>query len=110
MSAISSNLDAARDRLREESPAYLTVQEVAELARCEHKSVRRAINDGRLTAFRGPKRILIREDDARGWIEARPVLTGEQTPRRMPRRPSPRAASRGSVADLRAIEERMVGR
>jgi excisionase family DNA binding protein len=31
---------------------YLTIQEVAELARCEHRSVRRAINSGHLRAFR----------------------------------------------------------
>jgi len=32
--------------------AYLTVREVALLARCEHKSVRRAISTGALAAFR----------------------------------------------------------
>jgi excisionase family DNA binding protein len=88
---------------------YLTVQEVADLARCEHKSVRRAITAGRLVAFRGPKRILVRDEDARAWIEARPIHS-EETPRRLPRRPSPRASETGSVADILAIEERMVGR
>ena len=50
---------------------YLTVQEVAELARCEHKAVRRAIRQGTLRAFRPTKRLLIREDDATAWIEGR---------------------------------------
>src|SRR5437764_3428640 len=44
--------------------SYLTVEEVARLARCEHRSVRRAIRSGRLRAFRPVRKILIREDDA----------------------------------------------
>ncbi len=52
---------------------YLTVREVAVLARCEHKSVRRAIVAGRLRAFQPTNKLLIREDDAYAWIEGRPV-------------------------------------
>jgi len=48
---------------------YMTVQEVAEVARCEHKAVRAAIRSGLLRAFRPAGRLLIRPDDARAWIE-----------------------------------------
>lgn len=90
---------------------YLTVQEVAELARCEHKAVRRAIRQGALRAFQPAKRLLIREDDARAWIESR-LVAGMPTP--SPRLPSPRPGSTarqrtGSVAALREIERKAVG-
>ena len=85
---------------------YLTVQEVAELARCEHKAVRRAISQGALRAFRPTRRLLIRAGDAEAWIEScvvadtprqtsQPVLNGPGKSRR------PRA---GSVASLLEIE------
>jgi excisionase family DNA binding protein len=51
------------------SERYMTVQEVAEVARCEHKAVRGAIRSGLLRAFRPAGRLLIRPDDARAWIE-----------------------------------------
>jgi excisionase family DNA binding protein len=87
---------------------YLTVREVADLARCEHKAVRRAISSGQLLAFRVAGRLLVREADARAWIEARPVTGRVDEPvrtrlasklSRPTRRPLP-----GSVADLRTIE------
>jgi excisionase family DNA binding protein len=91
---------------------YLTVHEVAAMARCEHKSVRRAIASGRLRAFRPTTRLLIRDDDARAWIEARPVATTVLAPsrRRAPSRPrrTPQSQSHGSVADLREIEREAV--
>ncbi|MBV8943126.1 MAG: helix-turn-helix domain-containing protein [Solirubrobacterales bacterium] len=82
---------------------YLTVEEVAELARCEHRSVRRAINSGRLRAFRPTRKILVREDDARAWIESRPVVIATFPPSRSPRR-SLAGSGTGSVARLQAIE------
>lgn len=86
---------------------YLTVQEVADLARCEHKAVRRAIADGRLRAFRPANRLLVREEDARAWIEGRVAFeaTERQPERRRSSRPS--RATQGSVADLRAIERQV---
>jgi excisionase family DNA binding protein len=84
---------------------YLTVQEVAELARCEHRSVRRAISAGRLRAFRPTRRILVREDDARAWIESRRAAGLVAQPERRPIRPA-QASAVGSVARLRAIEGR----
>lgn len=83
---------------------YLTVREVAELARCEHKAVRCAIADGRLRAFQPANRLLIRDEDARAWIEGRLAPGPIATP--PPRRRTARATAgaRGSVADLKAIE------
>jgi excisionase family DNA binding protein len=88
--------DRARDRLKELSPPpeYLTVQEVAELARCGHKAVRRAITLGQLEAFRTAERILVREPDARAWIEARPV------------RATPGRQRSSTVAQMRAMQKR----
>jgi excisionase family DNA binding protein len=87
---------------------YLTVREVAELARCEHKAVRRAITAGRLRAFQPVNRLLIREDDARAWIEGRLVTqAAECQPARRRASSSSRAAARGSVADLKAIERQV---
>ena len=80
-----------------------TVDEVAQLARCEHRSVRRAIRSGRLRAFRSTRKILIREDDARAWIESRPALDPPRQPARRPPAPRP-AGGPGTVARLKAIE------
>jgi excisionase family DNA binding protein len=85
---------------------YLTVQEVAELARCEHKAVRRAISQGSLRAFRPTKRLLIRAEDAEAWIESCVVA---DAPRRIsePALTSPAKRRReraGSVSSLLEIE------
>ena len=92
--------------------AYLTVREVATMARCEHKSVRRAIAAGRLRAFQPTNKLLIREDDACAWIEDRPVsLTGSAPNlRSAPSRRRPMLGSQlaGSVDDLREIERKAV--
>lgn len=85
-----------------ETPAYLTVREVAALARCEHKAVRRAIAAGRLIAFQPAKKLLIREDDARAWIEGRPAHAEAPAPRPGRRRHAP--SGPGAVAKLREIE------
>jgi excisionase family DNA binding protein len=85
-----------------DAPAYLTVQEVAALARCEHKAVRRAIAGGHLIAFQPAKKLLIREDDARAWIEGRPTSAQTRVPRPGRRRRGPSGPA--SVAKLREIE------
>jgi excisionase family DNA binding protein len=86
---------------------YLTIREVAELARCEHKAVRRAITDGRLRAFQPANRLLVREEDALTWIEGSlPAVPAEPSPQRR-RTPRPSHSGRGSVADLKAIERRL---
>lgn len=50
---------------------YLTVQEVAAYARVDVKTIRRAISDGRLRAFKPVRKLLIREDDVPAWISSR---------------------------------------
>lgn len=109
-----ANSLAARAISRSITPVtvYLTVREVATMARCEHKAVRRAIAAGRLRAFRPTNRLLIREDDASAWIEGRPVAV--TVPPSSPRRATGRSGRTrqsqrpGSVADLREIERKAV--
>jgi excisionase family DNA binding protein len=101
-SEISTNLDAARERLKAQVEAvpYLTVEEAAKLARCDPKTVRRAIAGGDLRAFRPANRLLFLEADVRGWVEARPVVA-------IPSRPRPTRRRRqvpGSVQALRDLE------
>jgi hypothetical protein len=89
---------------------YLTVPEVAELARCEHKAVRRAIASGLLIAFRPAHKLLIRELDARAWIESRPVRVSATTSERVRRTGLQRSRPRpGSVDDLLRIEREATG-
>jgi excisionase family DNA binding protein len=104
--------DAARNAATRAQSVYLTVREVAALARCEHKSVRRAIAAGRLRAFRPINKLLIRDDDARGWIEGRPTTPTARrsevpTPGRGRRRRRP-SQELASVAELREIDREVV--
>jgi excisionase family DNA binding protein len=96
---------------------YLTIQEVAQLARCEHRTVRRAIRSGELNASLIGGRWIVREDAVEAWFEARAnhrILSvsrvGVAPTRRS--RPQPSAKSGpprpGSVADLEAIRERIL--
>jgi excisionase family DNA binding protein len=86
---------------------YLTVREVAELARCEHKAVRRAIAGGRLRAFQPANRLLIRDEDARAWIEGHLAVEPAEPPKRRRQTARPAPAAHGSVADLKAIERQV---
>ncbi len=88
---------------------YLTVREVAELARCEHKTVRRAIADRRLRAFQPAHRVLIREDDAQDWIEGRVAAPSSSAALALRRTSRRTPVGRGSVADLKAIERQAAG-
>jgi excisionase family DNA binding protein len=108
MTEISDQLSEARDRLRDQaasSPNYLTVPEVAELARCEHKAVRKAVHDGLLPAFSPSRKLLIRESDAVQWVESRPVRIGQRPP--APRPSRPRREPPGSVKQLREMQREM---
>ncbi len=82
------------------------------MARCEHKSVRRAIAAGGLPAFQPANRLLIREDDAYAWIEARPAartISPSDRRRAASRQRRARQSQRpGSVSDLRDIERKAV--
>jgi excisionase family DNA binding protein len=61
---------------------YLTVVEVAELARCHKGTVRSAIHNGTLKGFELAGRLLIRRADARTWIEAKPATPTDSPHRR----------------------------
>ena len=96
------------------SSPYLTVQEVAELARCEHRTVRRAIQAGQLKASLVGGRWIVKDSAVEEWIEgcANSLSTTARTPQ--PRRTQTREQTRGhirpgSVADLEAIRERIIG-
>lgn len=100
-----ARLDSARDRLRASAAdrdRYLTVAEIAELVRMDEKTVRRAIRAGRLPAFQPGGRYLVREQDARNWIETRPATTRPRSPRQPRRR-----RQSASVSELREIEAAM---
>ena len=79
------------------------------LARCEHKRVRRAIADGQFVAFRPAGKLLVRQEDARAWIERHPVdatRLKEPRPAQSRRRATPKASA-GDVAKLREMERRV---
>ena len=82
------------------SVGYLTVQEVAQLARCEHKTVRRAIHSGALTAYKPAGRLLIREDDACTWIEGCRVTHAPAHAARAASKLASRSSVEGRVARL----------
>ncbi len=87
--------------------AYLTVREVAERMRCEHRTVRRAIKSGELEAAMIGGRWLVREEAVEAWFQARAHIAVVTVPeaRHRPRRvPARDADGRGSVARLEAIE------
>ncbi len=108
MTEIASSLDAARERLRDQTPAsgYLTVEEAARLARCNPKTIRRAFTSGALRAFKPTTRVLLREEDVRAWIEGHTAAVEPSGRHRggesRPRRPAP-----GSVASLRDMEREL---
>ena len=93
---------------------YLTVQEVAELTRCEHRTVRRAIREGELQASLIGGRWIVKDTAVEEWIdgcanERRPALTPSPARRLPPKRePSALSSRPGSVADLEAIRDRML--
>jgi len=95
------------------SSPYLTVQEVAELARCEHRTVRRAIKSGALKASLIGGRWIVRDTAVEDWIEA--CANGPIAVRPAPQPPRSRTKRRvhpdrpGSVADLEAIRDRILG-
>jgi excisionase family DNA binding protein len=96
------------------SSPYLTVQEVAELARCEHRTVRRAIQSGALKASLIGGRWIVRDTAVQEWFEACANRSMPVAPEQEPQRARPRSrrvhpGRPGSVADLEAIRDRIVG-
>jgi excisionase family DNA binding protein len=94
---------------------YLTIQEVAELARCEHRTVRRAIKSGDLKASLIGGRWIVRAEAVEEWFDARanhrilPPLSSVARRGRGPARTATEPGRPGSVADLEAIRERIMG-
>jgi excisionase family DNA binding protein len=85
----------------------LTVQEVAEHMRCEHRTVRRAIRSGELEAALIGGKWLVREDAVEEWFRSRCAVPNPfaLSPRAgRPRNDSRRPEATGSVERLRAIE------
>lgn len=89
------------------APQYLTVDEVARLAGCEHKAVRRAIHLGHLVAFQPANKLLVPEHDAHAWIQSRPAPVAAPVPREPPRPRRAAPPSAGSVANLRELERQL---
>jgi excisionase family DNA binding protein len=90
--------------------AILTVQEVAQRMRCEHRTVRRAIRSGELEAALIGGKWLVREEAVDAWFRSRRASPKfSQSPRaRMPRAGSRRSDGAASVERLQAMEVRGV--
>jgi len=89
--------------------AILTVQEVAERMRCEHRTVRRAIRSGELEAALIGGKWLVREEAVDAWFRSRCAAPNpfSQSPRSRPKRAgSRRSDSTASVERLQAMEGR----
>lgn len=84
---------------------FLTIEEVADLMRCEHRTVRRAIRSGELEAAMIGGRYLVRRAAVEAWFDrkCRPIKPGPSAARR--RRETGKIDGPGSVVRLRAIEE-----
>ena len=81
--------------------AILTVQEVAQRMRCEHRTVRRAIRSGELEAAFIGGRWLVREEAVDDWFRSRcaspePVLASPRAPARRVPAPEEPTAPRAS--------------
>ena len=87
----------------------LTVLEVAERMRCEHRTVRRAIRSGELEAAFIGGRWLVREEAVDDWFRSRcaaPNLFSQASRPRAPRAGSRRPDRTASVERLQAMEGR----
>jgi excisionase family DNA binding protein len=83
--------------------AYLTIQEVAEQMRCEHRTVRRAINNNELAAAMIGGKWLIRQDEVDAWFDSQ-CATPARPPAPRRRRKKASAGVSDSVARIRAME------
>ena len=89
--------------------AILTIQEVADRMRCEHRTVRRAIRSGELEAALIGGRWLVREEAVDDWFRSRCASPGAfmQPRRARTQRPaSKRSGGTASVERLQAMEGR----
>lgn len=89
--------------------AFLTIQEAAKLAHCEHRTIRRAIRNRELQAFYS-SRWLVAVEELEDWLRRRAEwrLTTLAPPpaRKLLEARSPHRQEAGSVARLRAIDRR----
>jgi excisionase family DNA binding protein len=89
--------------------SILTVQEVAERMRCEHRTVRRAIRSGELEAALIGGKWLVREEAVDDWFQSRcappPALPRSSRGRTL-RPGSKRSDRQASVERLQAMEGR----
>jgi excisionase family DNA binding protein len=89
--------------------AILTIQEVAERMRCEHRTVRRAIKSGELEAALIGGKWLVREEAVDEWFRSRCALPipFSQPAQARGRRAGPKRPDRpASVERLRAMDRR----
>jgi excisionase family DNA binding protein len=89
--------------------AILTIQEVAERMRCEHRTVRRAIKSGELEAALIGGKWLVREEAVDGWFRSRCALSSpfsQAAHARGRRASSKRSDGPASVERLRAMQGR----
>ena len=89
--------------------AILTVVEVAERMRCEHRTVRRAIRSGELEAALIGGRWLVREEAVDEWFRSRCAAPNPLTSpgrARKSRTATTRPGGPGSVERLQALEQR----
>jgi excisionase family DNA binding protein len=87
----------------------LTVHEVAERMRCEHRTVRRAIRAGELEAALIGGKWLVREEAVDVWFRSRcasPSVFPRSPRARTPRAGSKRSDGTASVERLQAMEGR----
>jgi excisionase family DNA binding protein len=86
---------------------FLTVEEVAQLVRCEHRTVRRAIKRGELEAALIGGRWLVRPDAIDCWFESRrATVSSPATPQRPGRSGGAvRGEHPGSITRLKALEQ-----
>ena len=87
------------------SSEFLTVQEVANLVRCEHRVVRKAIHRGELEAAMIGGRWLIREEAVNAWFETKRNVR----PGVAPRRPAPPPKRQPNAAEQSAARLKAMG-
>lgn len=89
--------------------ALLTIQEAAELAHCEHRTIRRAIRNRQLQAVYG-SRWLVAKTDLEDWLrrraERRLMALAPPPARKVTEARSSPITAAGSVARLRANDRR----
>jgi excisionase family DNA binding protein len=80
------------------SPALLTVNEAAAIARCSVKTVRRAYASGALTAYRrrGSRAVLLNNEDVMEWAQGQVLRPKPRSTQPSPSEPTPRS-KRGTI-------------